>query len=230
MSTSSNQNNTIQTLYKSRILTSFSRQHALLALMACLMAFMLTACQEKPRGPAPLPELSIGVAGFTQPTTVQELMAGYIPEGQTPIKAKDLEGLDVTFAKTLAEGTNRRYLYIPTDALSLKSYKGPAIEYWLELGQAAGVDLLIVPQAIAYTPRIGGDLGVTQAAAVMLDFFLIDVREEILIHRYAFNEQQVGLASNLLEIGTFFSRGGKWLTADELAQEGMVNVIKEFGL
>lgn len=214
MSTSSNKSNTLLCL----------------TIMACLMALMLTACQEKPRGPAPLPELSIGIVQFTQPTSVQELMAGYIPEGQTPIKLKELEGLDLTFAKTLASNTNRQYLYIPTDALTLKSYKGPAIEYWLELGTAAGVDLLIVPQVITYTPRIGGDMGVTQSAAVMLDFFLIDVREEVLIHRYPFNEEQVGLASNFLEIGTFFSRGGKWLTADELAQEGMVNVIKEFGL
>ncbi len=223
------QSNKINKMQRQQSSKTVSRR-LFLGLMVCLMAFMLTACQEKPRGPAPLPALRIGVAQFTQPTAVQELMAGYIPEDQAPIAAKDLEALDMDFAKVLTDGTDRRFLFIPTDALSLKSYKGPVIEYWLELGKAADVDLLIVPQALAYTPRLGGDMGVTKAAAVMLDFFLIDVREEVLVHRYPFTEEQIGLAENLLEIDKFFLRGGKWLTAEELAQEGMVNVIKEFGL
>lgn len=196
----------------------------------CFSVLFLVACQEKPRGPAPLPELSIGVTQFTQPVKTTELMAGYIPEDQTAVSLEQLHKLDTLFAQTLKEGSRRPYVFIPTDAMTLKSYKGPALEYWLELGQAAGVDLLIVPQVVNYIERIGGDMGVTRAASVMLDFFLIDVREEVLVYRYPFNEEQVGLATNLLEIGTFFSRGGKWLTAGELSQEGMTNVIKEFGL
>ena len=137
--------------------------------------------------------------------------------------------------KTLQEGTTRKYAFIPSNKnkTSLEEYhkgKRPALEYWVEIGAAHNVDLLIVPQILTFRERQGSEYGVKESASVMLDFFLIDVREGILVYRYFFDEEQVGLAENLLEIGTFFSRGGVWLTTDQLAQEGMTNVIKEFGL
>ena len=43
-------------------------------------------------------------------------------------------------------------------------------------------------------------------------------------------EKQVGLSDNLMNFDTFLKRGAKWLTAQELAMEGMQKMIKEFGL
>jgi hypothetical protein len=38
---------------------------------------------------------------------------------------------------------------------------------------------------------------------------------------YDFDEQQKPLMSNLLEFGKFVERGGRWITAERLAQEGI---------
>ena len=51
-----------------------------------------------------------------------------------------------------------------------------------------------------------------------------------LVSRSHFKEKQVGLSDNLMNFDTFLKRGAKWLTAQELAMEGMQKMIKEFGL
>ena len=48
--------------------------------------------------------------------------------------------------------------------------------------------------------------------------------------RSHFKEKQVGLSDNLMNFNTFIKRGGKWVSTEELAQEGMDKMIKEFGL
>ena len=65
-----------------------------------------------------------------------------------------------------------------------------------------------------------------------MDFYLIDTREPggALVARSHFKEKQVGLSDNLMNFNTFIKRGAKWVTTEELAQEGMDKMIKEFGL
>ena len=50
------------------------------------------------------------------------------------------------------------------------------------------------------------------------------------LSRSHFKEKQVGLSDNLMNFDSFLKRGAKWLTAQELAMEGMQKMIKEFGL
>ena len=92
-------------------------------------------------------------------------------------------------------------------------------------------DMIIVPQIITLQERVGGKAGVVSAAAVNEDFYLIDARDPAtLIMRTHFAEEQKPLASDLTKIGAFFRRGGSWITAQELAAEGMDKAVEEFGL
>lgn len=206
------------------------------SLILCVFSVgLLLGCQTAHRPPAPLPQMTIGVAQFTQPTTTVGLMAGFIPENQHLAGEQVLFQLDKLFETTLRNDTAREYTFVLTGSTGINTAnytpgRIPALEYWVKLGRSYNVDLLIVPQVLDYVERIGSDMGVTQPAHVTIDFFLIDVREGKLVTRYRFDEEQVGLASNLLEIGQFFNRGGKWLTATELAHDGMKSAIKEFGL
>ena len=212
------------------------RNSTRLSILFLLLAGLLFAgCQKAQRGPAPLPQLKIGKAQFTQPTTTVDLMAGYIPEDQHKAGPEVLIQLDDAFASELQQNTKRSYTLVLTgtegvDTATYKPGQSPALLYWTELGKRNQVDLLVVPQVLDFVPREGGEFGVTKPAHVVIDFFLIDVREGTLVARYRFDEEQIGLAYNLLDINQFFSRGGKWLTATELSREGMRKAIKEFGL
>ena len=78
--------------------------------------------------------------------------------------------------------------------------------------------------------RDGGEAGVVKPAAIVMDMFLINVQSGTLLGRSHYDEIQAPLAANLLESGKFFSRGGKWVLATELAKEGMQKAVKELGL
>lgn len=209
-------------------------QTPLYALLVCSM-LLLSACQPAVQQAAPLPDLRIGVAQFTQPLTINDLLAGYLPENQGEASPDDLRALDLAFAEML-RAQKREYSYVPapmdTPVSNTRAALPGAFKRWVQQGKNANVDLLIVPMIISWTQRQGTEASVANPAAVIVDFYLLDVRSETgeLVRRSVYNEQQVGLSSNLLTMGAFLERKGKWVTANELAQEGMHRAIKELGL
>lgn len=197
---------------------------------------LFTACAQK-RQPAPenMPNLRMGVAGFTQPRTVNELLAGIAYSEQPQLNSNTLLELDMALQDTLL--TNSQHSFAPLkDAydcdrtVTAQDSKLSALEHWVAVGKCLDVDMLLVPQIIFWQERDGGDLGAQKPASVTLDMYLINTNQERLINRYHFEETQESLSSNLLEIGKFMERSGKWLTARDLAAEGMRRGVKELGL
>ncbi len=165
-----------------------------------------------------------------------DLLAGYIPEDQHKVEEETFADLDRAFGDILRGETKRVYSFAATKP-SLSTQAGgrtggrpQALAYWVEVGRQADVDFLLVPQVIDLRERQGGDMGVTESASIMMDVFLIDVKGGTLVKRSNYDEKQMGLADNLLEVGKFVGRKGKWLSALDLAREGMRKAIKEFGL
>ena len=60
--------------------------------------------------------------------------------------------------------------------------------------------------------------------------YLIDVRTGSMVRNFHFDETQQSLVSNILDAKKFVSRNGRWLSAMELAQEGLKKGIAELGL
>ena len=73
-------------------------------------------------------------------------------------------------------------------------------------------------------------MGSTVSAAVVINFYLLDVKTGGVVKFFHFDEEQHALTDNLLDAGKFFDRKGRWLTAYELAAEGMRAAVAEFGL
>jgi hypothetical protein len=65
---------------------------------------------------------------------------------------------------------------------------------------------------------------------VVFDLFLLDVRQQKLIYRYHCEKEQKSLTEDLFGLGRFFRRGGKWVTAEALAREGMEEGLEALGL
>lgn len=213
------------------------RRTPLRSLFLALCGLMLlSACQSQVQTPPlPLPDLTVGVAPFTQPSQATELLAGFIPEAQTRVPAETLPELDDALAATLS-ATGRRYVFLPRDAADgplLQDAQGrrSALATWVQRARAAGVDVLLVPQVLDWHERVGGTAGVITPAAVAIDYFLVDARDGgVLLQRSHYAVQQQSLASNLLGVKAFFQRKGQWVTAGQLAAESMDKAIKELGL
>jgi hypothetical protein len=79
-----------------------------------------------------------------------------------------------------------------------------------------------------YEERIGGNLGVEKPAGVGFHMHLME--NNVLKRVFIFDEDQQSLTENLFNMGKFFRRGAKWLTAEELSRDAIyqgLNVILE---
>ncbi|MBG0775611.1 MAG: hypothetical protein H0S85_04160 [Desulfovibrionaceae bacterium] len=216
------------------------RRAPLAALLAALFAVALLAsgCAKPPVYTKPLDtQRSLGLAGFTQPLYTWQLLAGYIPDNRALVEDETLFDLDRTLAAQLLKGS-KRPLSGPAVTRQCqeivvfenKDKRGAALDYWTNVGRCMPVDYLVVPQVVDWREREGSERGVTRPASVVLDLYVIDVAKGELVSRYHFDETQTSLSENLLDFNKFLSRKARWLTAEELAQEGIRQGLLELGL
>lgn len=204
--------------------------------LALLCLFLISGCQKAPEQQhLIMPELVVAVAPFTQPTQTAELLSGFIPEDQVKVKEEKLDELDRLFRQKLDKAKHKYVFLSRSDVAGAlrKDERGRrnALVSWAYRARKAGADMIVVPQIISLRERVGGKAGVVTSALVNEDFYLIDARDPAaLLQRSHFSEEQQPLVNDLTRIGSFFRRGGSWLTASELAGEGMDKAVKEFGL
>ncbi len=208
------------------------------ALCLSIVLLLVSACT-RPQQP-PIQELSsinIGIAPYTQPTTSADLLAGILPEQVPAIDEGILAKLDLLLEDTLLSKAKRNFTPQENARLCQQSVKveqagnrRAALRYWSAVGRCMEVDYIIVPQIIDWREREGGSMGAARPARIIMDTFIIDVNNEVLISRSRYDETQASLTDNLLHTRKFFQRGGRWVEAQILAREGMEKAIKELGL
>ncbi|MBE0585035.1 MAG: hypothetical protein IH612_14910 [Desulfofustis sp.] len=86
---------------------------------------------------------------------------------------------------------------------------------------------VLVTSLSRYQPRIGGDYGVEQSASVMFSMKLYDARQGAVLWSTMFSETQQSLMSNLMSLGTAMKRGLRWITAEEMVEQGIIDKIRE---
>lgn len=89
----------------------------------------------------------------------------------------------------------------------------------------SGVNFVLTGFISHYSERVGGELGVESPASVSFLTRLYDAKTGELLWQYFYTEQQSPLFENIAEVGKFFKRKGKWVSAWELTEEGIVIVI-----
>ena len=70
-----------------------------------------------------------------------------------------------------------------------------------------------------FQERRGGNFAVDKPAGVGFHMHLI--QGTVIGRTFVFDEDQKPLSQDILGIGKFFKRGAKWITVDELAEEGI---------
>ncbi|MBR5734599.1 MAG: hypothetical protein IKX79_03535 [Desulfovibrionaceae bacterium] len=208
-------------------------------LLITLLFAALSGCaaQTPPPPIAPLSSVRVGIASAVQPPGTTDLLAGYIPEKRDLASPDALLHFDSAVLDQTRSQADPARTIVPIPApkgVNPSAQRSPgnnsALHHWVNIGAKAGVDLIIVPQILTWHEREGGTAGVVSSAEVDIQFYLIDVKDETLLARSVFRDKQESLANNLLKAPTFFKRGGKWITAQQLAEEGIDRMIKEFGL
>lgn len=201
------------------------------------LALGLAACARKAPRPASAIAGTLAVAGFTQPRYDWELLAGYIPDNAQLADPAVLRDLDARLDAALS--ANKKLSFLPAritrqcqeiTVFAQKGSRTSALAYWLEVGKCMPADYVLVPQLVYWAERDGSDISVRTPASVMLELYLLDVKEQALLGRFHFDETQQSLAENLLHADKFMRRGGKWVSAAQLAGEAVAEGLKELGL
>ena len=108
-----------------------------------------------------------------------------------------------------------------------KQFSEKPIHSSVLFGRELNVDFVFLGYLFRFEERIGSPLGVDKPASVGFDLHLVRVRDSKVVWTGKFDETQRPLSDDLLKIGSFFRRGAKWLTAEELASAGMGEVLRE---
>ncbi len=208
------------------------------ALCMALAIMVLAGCAtEKIQPVAPLSAVSVGIVGAIQPMGTTDLLAGYIPEGRELAPSEALIAFDDSLLDQVKAQADKARTIVPIPSAKgvnpsqpRSAERNTALTHWVAVGKKANVELIIVPQILNWHERQGSNAGVVSSAEVDVQFYLIDTVNATLVSRSVYREKQQSLAGNLLDAKTFFKRGGKWVTAQQLADEGIAKMIQEFGL
>ncbi len=107
-------------------------------------------------------------------------------------------------------------------------FKADVIPVLEEVGKELEADGIILGYVYRFKERKGYALSVEKPASVAFEIHLIRVSDGAIVWRCIFDKTQTSLMENLLQISTFIKEGGRWVTAKELASEGMNEVLKDF--
>lgn len=93
------------------------------------------------------------------------------------------------------------------------------------IGEMVYADAVMIGRVQRYRERVGDEWGARSPASVAFSVDLIDVRRGDVVWQARFDETQKSLSESLFSLGDVSQRGVRWLTADQLAQEGVRKAI-----
>lgn len=93
------------------------------------------------------------------------------------------------------------------------------------IARQLAADAVLVGRLVRYQERQGGSWAVAQPASVAFDVELLTVPGNEKIWTASFIHTQRPLSDNLAEFQSFLQQGGKWLTARELMEIGVKQVV-----
>jgi hypothetical protein len=95
------------------------------------------------------------------------------------------------------------------------------------MGKELKADFVMLGILFRFEERVGSSLGVEKPASVAFDLHLFRLRDGVRVWDGKFDETQKPLFDNLLQTGSFIRRKAQWLTAAELAEVGMEEMLKK---
>ena len=148
--------------------------------------------------------------------------------GQTA--ERDLEELFIAELRS-----KHQYVLIPPDRVEgvykrvkAASFKEPLLDELRKVGEELGSDAVVAGYVFCYQERKGYTYAAEQPASTVFGFHLLSVGDGHIVWSGTFDKTQESLMRNILDIGSFFRGGGKWITVRELSTQGIGELLKTF--
>lgn len=114
------------------------------------------------------------------------------------------------------------------ERISAESLKTPLPEILKKVGKELEAEGIIIGYVYRFRERTGYAYSAEKPASVAFDIHLIRVSDGVTIWKGIFDETQKSLMENMFQIVPFFKGGGQWVTAKELATEGIDALMEKF--
>jgi hypothetical protein len=161
------------------------------------------------------------------PLTGKVFMTGATREGADRLLTDLL--VDALQQQTALQTVPSRDAYAVMDAVkSAGDSQQSALKILAKTGRMLKADMVIQGYLYRFKDRVGANYSAESAASVAFDVYLIDCVEQKLVWSGYFDQTQQALSDDLRYIRTFFRRGGRWITAEEMATTAMDDMFKEF--
>jgi len=108
------------------------------------------------------------------------------------------------------------------------SFKTTLSEAVQKVGSELEADGVVVGYVYRFQERQGYDYAAEKPASVFFEIQLFRSRDGIMVWKGIYDMTQTSLMENMFRALYFFKDHGKWITAKELAKEGMEDTLKKF--
>ncbi|HEX6769190.1 MAG TPA: hypothetical protein VF208_07545 [Candidatus Binatia bacterium] len=93
------------------------------------------------------------------------------------------------------------------------------------VGEMVYADAVVISRLQRFRERVGDEWGAKSPASVAFILNLVDVRRGDIVWTARFDETQKSLSESIFSLGDIGARGVRWLTAEQLAQDGVRKAI-----
>jgi hypothetical protein len=97
-----------------------------------------------------------------------------------------------------------------------------------KVGTELEVDGIVFGYVYRFRERQGTPYAVEKPASVAFEIYLFRVSDATLVWKGRFDKTQTALLENIFQASAFLRGGGRWLSAKELSEGGMGNIMTNF--
>lgn len=161
------------------------------------------------------------------PVCGRVFLTGKVPDGASDILTEKL-------VSWLQNHTNHNIIVSTythdSQSLYLSASSGELVvrKILAEIGRKSQVDTVLAGFLYRFRERVGKGYSIESPASVAFSLHLIRVSDGNPIWSAHYDETQQSLGENLFQLGSFISRGGRWITAEEMAVSGLDELLSNF--
>jgi TolB-like protein len=154
-----------------------------------------------------------------------KVLLGTTPEARAP--ERDAGELLARIAYSVTSAMPNWQIVSDSEVREIAESLSPAAEAarLRQIGQGVYADAVLTGRVQRYRERVGDEWGAKSPASVAFVLDLVDVRRGDIIWTARFDETQKSLSENIFALGDIGQRGVRWLSAEQLTQEGVKKSI-----
>lgn len=122
--------------------------------------------------------------------------------------------------------SSEQYQALRSRILSSKREPVTERELLIAIGREYNADAILTGSVYKFKNRVGSNFAVESPASVGFDLDLIEAQSGGLLWSRRHEETQQALSENLLGLGSFFTRKGRWVTVEDLAVSGLEKILQ----